>query len=567
LLHDVFARRSGRLRAFALAALLALLALALPAASGARSSHPTSRPQTTITAKPPKRTTSHRTRVAFRSNRRHVTFQCSLDHKRWKRCSSPTMVAAASRGSHSFRVRARDRRGHVDRTPADATWTVVSPGAASPTSTTTDPAGATTTPSGSGSTSTPALPSAPAPPALPAVPGVPAPPPATPPPPPATGPADHFVSASGSDSNACTSSAPCATFQRAFNVSSGGQVIEVAGGTYPAQKVTGDKGSTVTFRGASGATIRIGTATSDCSDGLDVWASHVAFEAMNQVGAACAVGGPEGGVKQTDVTFRNLHAASVLVDSAANFSVIGGDYGGGIDGTTYTSENNGVRKNGSQMPTNVLFDGVHFHDTHCTTGSDPNACHIECIIVGAVNGLTIRNSSFEHCAIQDILMEDFNGTISNVLIENNFMADATEPTGGPPTGRDSIHFSSGATENNVLVRFNSMRGSFYRQSSGSNWRFIGNVVKQTAACNSGVTYAYNVFGGNTTCSGTGNVKLSGAMPWKSDTGDASQDYHLTGGQPVDLVPDLGSDYELADDIDGQSRPMGSGRDAGADELR
>lgn len=43
------------------------------------------------------------------------------------------------------------------------------------------------------------------------------------------------VSTSGSDSNNCTASAPCASFQRAYAVASNGAVVEVAGGSYGGQ--------------------------------------------------------------------------------------------------------------------------------------------------------------------------------------------------------------------------------------------------------------------------------------------------------------------------------------------
>ena len=43
------------------------------------------------------------------------------------------------------------------------------------------------------------------------------------------------VATNGSDSAACTTAAPCATFQRAYQVASAGDTVEIAGGTYKGQ--------------------------------------------------------------------------------------------------------------------------------------------------------------------------------------------------------------------------------------------------------------------------------------------------------------------------------------------
>jgi hypothetical protein len=42
------------------------------------------------------------------------------------------------------------------------------------------------------------------------------------------------------DSNPCTAAAPCASFDRAYRAASGGQVVEVAGGSYGNQELDGD---------------------------------------------------------------------------------------------------------------------------------------------------------------------------------------------------------------------------------------------------------------------------------------------------------------------------------------
>lgn len=53
----------------------------------------------------------------FRSNERGVTFLCRIDRKRFRRCK-PRFARRYRIGRHVVRVRARDRAGNVDRTPA-----------------------------------------------------------------------------------------------------------------------------------------------------------------------------------------------------------------------------------------------------------------------------------------------------------------------------------------------------------------------------------------------------------------------------------------------------------------
>lgn len=82
-------------------------------------------PNTRITAGPPKTTRSRAVRFRFRSTERGSEFQCKPDwRKRWTSCRSPKRYSRLRPGKHSFRVRAIDRAGNVDRTPAKRSWKV-----------------------------------------------------------------------------------------------------------------------------------------------------------------------------------------------------------------------------------------------------------------------------------------------------------------------------------------------------------------------------------------------------------------------------------------------------------
>ncbi len=80
-------------------------------------------PTTTITRRPPARGTSRQAVFAFRSSESGSTFACSIDGSAFRSCRSP-LVRTVSRGSHVFKVRASDRWGNRDSTPAVARWRV-----------------------------------------------------------------------------------------------------------------------------------------------------------------------------------------------------------------------------------------------------------------------------------------------------------------------------------------------------------------------------------------------------------------------------------------------------------
>src|SRR2546429_5218997 len=98
------------------------------------------RPQTRITSGPANRATvaaGARVRFAFAASVRRARFQCSLDGRRFHACRSPVVYRRLRVGRHRFAVRAIDRRGRADRTPARRAFTMAARGAG--------PAGAQTT--------------------------------------------------------------------------------------------------------------------------------------------------------------------------------------------------------------------------------------------------------------------------------------------------------------------------------------------------------------------------------------------------------------------------------------
>jgi hypothetical protein len=292
-------------------------------------------------------------------------------------------------------------------------------------------------------------------------------------------PANYFVSPQGSDAGRCRKAHPCASFQRAFRLARPGQIVEVAGGSYPPQRVAGDKGSSrdVVVRAAAGAHVSVGDPGGDCPRGLDVWASHVTFNGLDRVGDVCLVGEAEGGAPQSDVTLRTVRATSIVIDSIRHVRILGGAYGGRPGAPTH--HNSRVQKAAASMPSDIVIDGASFGHYACSP--DDAGCHIECLIVGAARNLTIRNSHFSSCPIMDIFLETFNGPISGVTIDGNVLDDATEPLGGPGSGRPAVLFKGNSRFTRVRVRNNSVGGPIDVQQPGDPADF--HVARNVGAAN------------------------------------------------------------------------------------
>jgi hypothetical protein len=81
-------------------------------------------PDTTISAAPSAMTRSRSAVVRFSSSEAGSTFKCRLDSQPWGSCTSPKGFTGLADGRHAFSVRATDRVGNPDRTPATTTWTI-----------------------------------------------------------------------------------------------------------------------------------------------------------------------------------------------------------------------------------------------------------------------------------------------------------------------------------------------------------------------------------------------------------------------------------------------------------
>jgi hypothetical protein len=260
------------------------------------------------------------------------------------------------------------------------------------------------------------------------------------------------------------------------------------------------------------------------------------------------------------VTLRNIRNKGIFIEGSSNISVLGGEVTCGV--CNYHSQiqaEYGV----DVAPTNILIDGVYFHDWQAATPDQ----HTECLQIGGGNGITIRNSIFKDCATAtpnqatgDLHVSWYgNGAkTQNVLIENNFFY----PSGNP--------FAIQANDFAGLdLRYNSIAQPiviFGGEGDGSPVDLVGNVITYTAGMCSGqphgagpvapLSWRYNVLAGGT-CGATDRNAPSGFV-------DRNANLHLISGAAAVDHGDPGSFPPT--DIDGVTRPLGAAPDAGADEA-
>ncbi|HEV8688025.1 MAG TPA: hypothetical protein VGQ84_12175, partial [Gaiellaceae bacterium] len=82
-------------------------------------------PDTTIASGPSGTVGSATATFGFTSNETGAGFQCALDSTTaYSACASPKTYTGLANGTHTFRVRAVDKAGNVDATPASRSWGV-----------------------------------------------------------------------------------------------------------------------------------------------------------------------------------------------------------------------------------------------------------------------------------------------------------------------------------------------------------------------------------------------------------------------------------------------------------
>jgi hypothetical protein len=359
----------------------------------------------------------------------------------------------------------------------------------------------------------------------------------------------------GSDANPCTQVAPCKTFNRAYRAAAPGDTVEIAAGSYPAQTITPDPAKTtatsrVIFRPAPNANVQV--------VGVTVTGSHLELRDMVAVWAVQAR--PTSAPR--DVVIRNVTSpGAVYISGARAVSILGGQ----IYSPRPVASDSQISSVYGNVPTNILIDGVSFHDFVDVGPGQYH--HIECLQIGAGINLTIRNSRFRNCATHDIFIRSWgtaNGNqhpLTNVALENNLL----EPVlGGYYDFQFMDDLWTGVPAASLLFRNNTVVGgnALFRLSHGT--ASVRNNILPSASAYWCGAYGqirwldYNLWQKGTACGPHDRVGTAAFV-------DAAHgDYHLTDASRAIDAGDPGSFAPF--DMDGKARPVGCAPDAGAYEF-
>jgi hypothetical protein len=154
--------------------------------------------------------------------------------------------------------------------------------------------------------------------------------------------------------------------------------------------------------------------------------------------------------------------------------------------------------------------------------------------------------------------------VHDVVLENNVFAGPVEwlPNATTWDGQPNLQFTchgnptpTNCTLRNWLVRYNSLYGGlhFFNQSTGSNFRVVGNIGRSPSGTNCArAAFSYNAWIQSNPCGGSD--RQVSAFPWQN-TGLAAPNYHLLPGSSViGIVPGSAADQQIATDLDGRARP-------------
>jgi chitodextrinase len=354
--------------------------------------------------------------------------------------------------------------------------------------------------------------------------------------------ADTWTRGPGSlPENTCAEAAdPCLTLDHAYRAAAPGEVVELAPGLYPGQRIDADAAKTssddVVFRPAPGQSVVM-------TGLLDVRGAHLEFRDL-----VLQDGGWRTFTGADDVTFRDVVTSFFAIVSSSNVRVLGGSVGPQTDADVAQIKPECF---GCPHVSHVTIDGVLFHDAVLSAGSE---AHVECVQVWHTEHLTIRNSRFVNCETHDVFFAGEGLPVEHVLFENNMGAAVRAGFYSLRVAADTP--GEGCVD--VVVRNNSSPTPLSVEcDTASGVRIVANVAPLSPSqCDSRYTYRHNVWDG-AECGPTDSDAPSGFLD------AAGFDLHLAAnaaaighGDPTDFP---------TTDIDGDPRPLGDQPDAGADE--
>jgi len=431
------------------------------------------------------------------------------------------------------------------------------------------------------------------------------------------GAASVAVSTSGSDSTCVRGdlSKPCLSLNRAYAIAAPGDVVQVAAGSYAAQRITkgsqSQAGPAITFQCVSAhacttAGIDLGQNNGSLSGDAP---SYLTFDGIDVRGTVYTNYNQNVDPQPTHLTFRNGHIWSITSDGSGMLvasvdtltlqdmeigPICCGGGGSGDDGIEI-----GVNRPGAPSPSNIVLNRVHIHDLYDSCSHMPAAVlsqygscsgtgygdgctscdHVDGIQVYGANGFLMQNSRIYgvnpgYPVGQGLFMQEANGgKFSNVTIVNSMFANTPNNTvsmSGP---------GNGSWTGYLHVYYNTIQGNLRLYGSSGSQIFAagtpvvvaGNIIGNLGSSNNNScsiilangttytpTYSHNL-NQNQKC---GSTDLLGSASFTSAS-LTSPDLHLSGSQTA--VDNGETTYAPSTDFDGANRPNGPAPDIGADE--
>jgi hypothetical protein len=203
--------------------------------------------------------------------------------------------------------------------------------------------------------------------------------------------------------------------------------VQLAGGSYSNQSLSGDRGGDVTFRAAVGATVNLTGRT------MIQNTHHIVFDGLNFPRSD-----PNWELQldscNDHVTIQNGTGRRFMIFEGNSNITFSNESWGGY--SSYGDEDSGIGTTGAVGPTrrcsgvpaplsrNIVFDHVTFHDVHWGQTIAQSGSHPDCFAIdGYVDGVTIRNSTFQRCANSFIMITPDQGPIYHLTIDHNAFID------------------------------------------------------------------------------------------------------------------------------------------------
>jgi hypothetical protein len=279
------------------------------------------------------------------------------------------------------------------------------------------------------------------------------------------------LSPGGSDAGPCTSAAPCASLQRAFDLATPGSTVELRNGSYPEQELSGDRGGLVTFQPSRGATVTMGGRLTLAGAknvklvGFNFPRSDASYELLFD---AC----------NANITLQNSTGRRFFIlEGNSGITFDGGSWGGysspgdedSAIGTAGTTGPDRICNGTVAAPVHdVVFDHMIFHDVFWgKTAAQWGGSHPDCFeINGYVDGLTIRDSAFIRCQDSFLAIYTNQGNVSNITVERTLFLNLGDTTF---YGSQWVSLVPGSTCSSIVFRNNlwmpNNRGAQYPFSS------------------------------------------------------------------------------------------------------